>query len=945
MALTVASQISQNLLLETKLNHGNIQETSVMLLLQNTTEEARKRNYKKALVEFHQSFKETKNDVDIFLSKLLELKFKELELLFLCLFGCDKNRRSSKQHEKKASNPKKKIAVSDFSFSNNAYELEAAKPVSKGENQSGDHNSQKTHSLRIFKDPPNFIDISNQVKDCLRRAFYLVRDLNSSKTREQSLKAILEIHYKVENYYPCAVLFVENRDQKFIDKLIFELDDTRRYKLCQICLLVATNVTQYYRKIDTLTSLNFCKLACKLSPQDKRANEILCYLYRQNNETENAFSVAKHYLDEIQSNSPSILIQMFLCEIDYGKIDQVLSHLTKLMIEQAEGFVNYLILRILTLIYSSKVVDGIQMLESLDVNENKDLIKSICDQVRSGFLESIVKEMFTYLKLRKEELNPDKRTEDVEVFFLMISQFLAIKNVHQIKFAKIYVDNLLLCGKNEIATTYLTQLIKLHKDEVLPMLILATLTLKMAAYVAGTEDFRMILNMAGEEKLKTDMQLLSDDEKEEIARVHRLHAFRFLSKDGSYQDAIECFTIAICSIGTKAVGLVLSRGICYMHLNNFDEASKNFDVCLKHEPKTPSAMFARAVVYAVTTHVEEAIKYFKSAFELNPTACKECLIKLPLEHALTFAQLIFQYIKQELERVRVTKKNLYIDANEFDNLKQRNVDGFDIRVTKYSLFLCNAFPGNVDYLCTHIECLYAAKDINYALRQVSIYLSVQPDRYLYAWKAVLLSFQKRCDEALSEFFQIEKLDDQIRSILLHLPPKERKFLLDLAYQKANSFYGSSQYENAVIFFNVARVLSNNDTKALKGRMKCYQKLGLIDKWLNDLSDIIKFEPNASELQLRAQHYQKEGEDTQACEDYISALKLNEQETIINVTTNSNGDDVINMFYNTAWQMVEYKKPKEVLRLCEAALKFDPKHKGLKQLRERSNSDLQKCVIQ
>ena len=44
MALTVASQISQNLLLETKLNHGNIEETSVMLLLQNTTEEARKRN-------------------------------------------------------------------------------------------------------------------------------------------------------------------------------------------------------------------------------------------------------------------------------------------------------------------------------------------------------------------------------------------------------------------------------------------------------------------------------------------------------------------------------------------------------------------------------------------------------------------------------------------------------------------------------------------------------------------------------------------------------------------------------------------------------------------------------------------------------------------------------------------------------------------------------------
>ena len=81
--------------------------TATMLLLMNAIAECKNKNIKKASVEFNESYSATYSNDDLFTSKLLELSFQDLEILYQTLCADLKNRRSSKQHEKKGSFKKK----------------------------------------------------------------------------------------------------------------------------------------------------------------------------------------------------------------------------------------------------------------------------------------------------------------------------------------------------------------------------------------------------------------------------------------------------------------------------------------------------------------------------------------------------------------------------------------------------------------------------------------------------------------------------------------------------------------------------------------------------------------------------------------------------------------------------------------------------------------------
>jgi len=938
-------QISRNLFIKTKLNESrSVEETSTMLLIENALAEARNKNYKKALVEFNQSYLETNENEIIFLSKLLELSLHDLESLFLCLFGCDKNRRLSKQHEKRASSLKKKGSVGDFSFTNAGYDIESIGRIKE---------QQKTQSLRTVRSHQSLLEEKPQVKNCLRKSFYLLRDLKNCKTQEKCLQSILEVHFKAENYYPCVLLLVDYIDKKFLDKLICSFDDTQKHKIYQDCLFISTNISQNYqqhivRSTDNNKAVNYCLLAIRIFPDDSRAYDILCRLYRQNKNHEKALTTAKKFLDEINSNSKDLLIQLLLCEIDYRKTSEyILKRLDELITTFYQDNNEFLILKAFMLLYVDTVNEGIALILKMNIAESKTVIKTITEQLNSDFHEAIVIKMQMYFTEQLTNGTDFKLIKEEKTIFLMITQLLAIKTQHQLKFAKLYGDCLVLCGENDIASAYFTQLIKVHENETLPMIHLATLRLKMGAYNAATEDFRTILAMIGADKFSENLNQLKLVELSEIARVHRVHAFRYLSKSMSYKDAADCFSVAICALGIKAVGLLLTRGFCYMHLNDFELAKRDYNSCLSIDSTITSAMFARSVVYAVTTHVEEAIKDFRVAFRTNQNACKQTITKLPLEHVLTFAQLVIQYIKQELERVRAIKTKLYeIQTLNKAHKEESKANGFDVEVLKYSDFLCSSFPKNIDYLCTYIECLHVSKDNTVAVKHVDLYIKLFPATYAFhAWRSVLLASFKRYDEVVNELHNVTEIDNDCQHVFSYLEYPDKKQLAERVYQQALYLSSHDRHADALIYYNEAVLFSNKEPKIIRDRMKCYQKLSETKKWLEDLTEVILLEAEASDLQLRARYFQTTGENFLACQDYITALELNEGETIINVTINSNGDDVVELFYNTAWHMVEIERPKEVLRLCETGLKFDHKHKGLKQLKDRAKSNLTKCVIQ
>ena len=107
--------------------------------------------------------------------------------------------------------------------------------------------------------------------------------------------------------------------------------------------------------------------------------------------------------------------------------------------------------------------------------------------------------------------------------------------------------------------------------------------------------------------------------------------------------------------------------------------------------------------------------------------------------------------------------------------------------------------------------------------------------------------------------------------------------------------------------------------------------------------ILRLEPTIDDYCVRAAHHHAQGEDLNACEDYINALELDHAQTVNLVAMNSNTDGVTHLFYSTALSLGQINKTKSSQRICEAGLMFDPNHKELRQLVDKTT--VNKCTIQ
>lgn len=916
-------------------------EPSTMLLLLNAVSEAKNKNIKKANVEFNQSFLETKEKEELFLSKVLELEYQDLEALFLCICGSEKNRRSSKQQEKRGS--LKKSSVGDLSFSNSAYENELKLNLQNG-------------SLGRKRSQVSLNEESIQGKNCLRKAYYLRREIMKVDFEEDSIRTMISIHLKAENYYPCVVLLTDILSKPFFEPILISLDDSEKFKMGQICVFVVTNVIQNKSSLsstDFKTANEHAQLACKLMPNEEKPFELLCKIYRKANETSKALAIAKTFLEEVNKSAEEIIIQKVFCLIDNGDCINAL-HLIESTLSECEirNLKEFTILKGFLSFLSEDTAKGMDIFRTYKVDEHRATIVNILEQFHDHDLRFILHKAQTWFQqllndFKEIDSDDDMKSDVYEAkrMLMLVSYLLSYKNPDQLSFANLHVDCLVLCGEYELAQAFLVKLVKDYPEERLPMVYLANLRLKLGAYVAATEDFRTLYMMWGMQGLLDDLSNLPIEDRREIARVHRLHGFRFFNRTERFHEAAECFSVAISAIGLSATGLFLSRGFCYIHMNDYNKAIDDFNKCLHADDSIAAALCARAVLYAVTTHVEEAILDFQKAFSIDASACQQCLTKLPMEHALTFGQLIIQYIKQELEETTKHKKTHH-HLNDIHSMENISHHIFNIETVKYSEFLCKVFPNNTDYVSTYIEALYVANESSAAHYETNSALNTFPGNPLFvAWKGVFLTQQRKFDDATTYLKDMKTNAEEVLHILSYLDQKMKKNIFDKVTSKARTLADIQKHGEALAYYNIASMLYTKDVASLRGRMECHYKIDETKKWLRDLGKVINLQPTADDICLRAQYYRSQGEELKACEDYIAALAVEEEKTIEIVTINSNGDEIVELFYSCAWCMIEMDKHAEVLRLCNAGLKFDPYHKNLKQLRDKTRSNVSKCVIQ
>lgn len=105
-----------------------------------------------------------------------------------------------------------------------------------------------------------------------------------------------------------------------------------------------------------------------------------------------------------------------------------------------------------------------------------------------------------------------------------------------------------------------------------------------------------------------------------------------LFQNSKYKEAIDILEKLIEKDPGGKSGYLNNIGLCYVGLENYDEAGKSFDECLKIEPENVNGLSGKADVLRKKNKIPEAIEIYKKVMRINPNsktkATLDSLLKL-----------------------------------------------------------------------------------------------------------------------------------------------------------------------------------------------------------------------------------------------------------------------------------------------------------------------------
>ena len=142
------------------------------------------------------------------------------------------------------------------------------------------------------------------------------------------------------------------------------------------------------------------------------------------------------------------------------------------------------------------------------------------------------------------------------------------------------------------------------------------------------------------------------------------------------QEYLIDFSKVFKELKNKFIDINYYLGICNIELNNYEEAIKNFDVCIKYDNKFVDGYYYKGIAYSKLKKCQKAIENYKKAIEcdnnpiyLNSLKNEENNFNI-LYNNIQFAEIdLFE--KSDLEE---KKKNLKSIANKSKNNKLININ-------------------------------------------------------------------------------------------------------------------------------------------------------------------------------------------------------------------------------------------------------------------------------
>jgi len=351
-----------------------------------------------------------------------------------------------------------------------------------------------------------------------------------------------------------------------------------------------------------------------------------------------------------------------------------------------------------------------------------------------------------------------------------------------------------------------------------------------------------------------------------------------------YKGAAQLLTTAI-SVNAASSQVHFQRGLCYLNLNQYNEAVNDFTRTIEIDPKFPEAYINRATSNLELKQLDNAIADYSKAIEIKPDQAdayynrgNTLLMKQELDRAIedfsTAINLDPRFASAYNNRASAYKAKGKLDKAIADFKRSTEIDTGYLTAHQNlaSLFYLNKnYKGTIDSVVKAIKLcgddpklLYISSrakqnlsDYEGALNDVNKAKDITPSNNDYLLTRGILLYQ-----------QWKKDGADVNSEVIK---QSREELLKLENYPDALYYLSLGYSNidtsvALGFMSKAVEVAGKDIKYLVRRSTFYRRKGEIARALEDINNAIALEPKNHLL------YVKRGVIQEKARNYPSAIK-------------------------------------------------------------------------